>query len=103
MDNFCIKKLNVDVQARITSGMITKYEKCNILLLGFDDQIPLIISYRLDKWTSLASSRIHTQKITKLAVYNDNYLLSGSSSGLIGLHDLGTLKTLISCSHTSGT
>lgn len=73
--------------------------------LGFSDENPMILLYRLDTWTHVACNLTHTRKITKLLEYRnktEQYLISGSADGLLCLHDLFTLKTYNSSSHVSG-
>lgn len=58
--------------------------------------------YRLDSWSKLACNITHTRKITKLLHYTGGYLISGSADGLVCLHNMKTLKVLLSSPHLTG-
>lgn len=60
------------------------------------------MSYRLDTWTAIACNENHTQKITKIVKFTNDYIISGSSDGLLCLHNFKSLKVLLSSPHVSG-
>lgn len=62
----------------------------------------MIMSYELHDWKKIACNISHTRKITKIVPYGTNHILSGSADGVLCIHDISTLKTLISSSHVSG-
>jgi len=60
------------------------------------------MSYETAAWKKMACNISHTRKITKLLANGNNHILSGSADGVLCIHDIHTLKTLISSSHVSG-
>ncbi len=75
--------------------------RTNYLTLGFSDQAPKIISYRMDTWERYASNVSHRKRITKMVQYGGRHLISGSNDGNICIHEFSHLKTVHQSPHIS--
>lgn len=96
----CVKKFFAEVMAEVSCAIIY-HSRTNYLTLGFSDEVPKIISYRMDNWQRFASNVSHTKRITKMVQYGNTYLLSGSNDGNVCIHEFSHLKTVHQSPHIS--
>lgn len=101
LSNYCIRKVYIDFEAEISTALIFDDAGTDYLVLGFNDQDPAIVSYRLDTWTPLYMNVTHTKQITKLLQFNE-YLVSGSANGDLCIHRFKPIKTLANQPHILG-
>ncbi len=86
--------------AEINFAMIFR-SRTNYLTLGFSDEVPKIISYRMDTWKRCASNVTHTKKITKMIQYGTKHIISGSADGNVCIHEFSHLTTVHQSPHIS--
>lgn len=71
LDKFCVKKFHIDVPAKISTATVIKHSKNSKLFVGFSDDSPMIMSYRLDSWKNSVCNVTHTRQITKIIQINN--------------------------------
>lgn len=96
----CVKRFFTEVVSEISCAIIF-HSRTKYLTLGFGDEAPKILSYRLDTWQRYSSNVSHTKKIAKLLQYGSKHLISGSSDGNICIHEFSHLKTIHQSPHIS--
>ena len=101
MDNFCRKKIYIEIPSQISTAIVFKEGNFRYLVLGFTDSDPSIVSYRLDSFSPTSLNVTHTKQITKLLQFN-KLLISGSSDGTLCVHTFNPIKTVVSAPHISG-
>ena len=101
LENYCSRKVCIDIPASISTAIVFHKDGYNYLVLGFGDNDPSIVSYRLDTWTALSMNVTNTKQITKLLQFN-NLLVSGSANGTLCVSTFNPIKTFFSAPHISG-
>ena len=99
-NKLCIKRFYAEVMSTISCAIIF-HSRTNYLTLGFGDEVPKIVSYRMDNWQRFASNISHTKEISKLIQYENKHLISSSSDGNICIHEFCHLKTFYQSPHIS--
>lgn len=95
-----MKKFYAEVMCEISCAMVFR-SRTNYLALGFGDESPKIMCYRMDNWRRFACNVSHTKKVTRLIQYRNKHLISGSSDGNVCIHEFSQLKTVHQSPHIS--